>query len=74
MTTPVESEGAAEAVPPKRRRPLWVWLLVGIGLALVFVPVGKIVSCSDSAAGEGSCTTSYVSVVGMITGIGYSGS
>ena len=56
----------------KRRRPWWVWFIIGAVLALFLVPVGSIVSCIDGDTAS-SCTTTYVSVVGMLTGVGYSG-
>lgn len=56
----------------KRRRPWWVWFIIGAALALFLVPVGSIVSCIDGDT-TSSCTTTYVSVVGMLTGVGYSG-
>jgi hypothetical protein len=56
----------------KRQRPLWVWFVVAIALALLLFPVGTLNTCSDGDTSS-SCSTTYVSVVGMVTGIGYPG-
>lgn len=74
MTTNPAPDATPEPTPShvKHRRPLWVWFVVAIGLALLLFPVGTLSTCSDGDTAS-SCSTTYVSVVGMVTGIGYPG-
>lgn len=54
----------------ERRRALWRWGWAALVAGVLFCPVGIVGACSDGDDG-GRCETSYASLAGLATGIGY---